>query len=65
MKVDPPMVKTRFCRLANCELEILSRPVALSKVAPVALLYLLNASVRCHQNRASGVDPERLTGGDV
>lgn len=45
MNVVPPMVNTRFCRLAYCALVIFSRPVALSWVAPVALLYLLNASV--------------------
>ena len=45
MKVVPPMVNTKFCSLAKFALEILSRPVALSSVAPVALWYFWNASV--------------------
>ena len=41
----PPMLKLSVSSLLYCELEILSRPVELSSVPPVADLYLLYASV--------------------
>jgi hypothetical protein len=36
--VVPPMTKLRFCRALYCEEVIFSRPVVLSRVAPVAFL---------------------------
>ena len=50
MKVVPPIVKTKFCNLLQLALEIFRRPVALSRVAPVALWYFEKASagmIRC------------------
>jgi len=41
----PLVVKTKFCRLLYWVGEILSRPVELSEVAPVASLYPSKASV--------------------
>lgn len=40
-----PILKYKFWRLSYCELEMLSKPVVLSEVAPVSCWYLLKASV--------------------
>ena len=41
----PLITKNRLCKLANCAVVMRKRPVKESRTAPVAIWYLLNASV--------------------
>lgn len=41
----PLIRKNKLCRFASCDVVIRSRPVSLSRTAPVAALYLVNAFV--------------------
>lgn len=63
------MVKNILCRLANCAGVILNRPVLKSRTAPVAFLYLVNASEEtrfsmamlvCARRRQSSPDEIRI-----